>query len=281
MFRTRSAAGGRGGLGGGRLLIAGVIAIFSLITYFGTRQTNPVTEEVQNISMTAEQEVLLGQQAAPEMAAQHGGPSANQELQTRVDQIGQKLLSSSEAGQAPYPFEFTVLADQETVNAFALPGGQVFVTEGLVALLKSEGELAGVLAHEIVHVVGRHSAEQVARAQLTEGLTGAAVLATYDPNNPSTQQSAAMAQLIGQTINMKYGRDDELESDRLGVSYMADAGYDPRALIRVMQVLAEASQGPRPPEFLSTHPDPGNRVEQIEAAIAERFPEGVPEGLTP
>jgi len=121
----------------------------------------------------------------------------------------------------------------------------------------------------------------VARAQLTEGLTGAAVLATYDPNNPSTQQSAAMAQLIGQTINMKYGRDDELESDRLGVSYMADAGYDPRALIRVMQVLAEASQGPRPPEFLSTHPDPGNRVEQIEAAIAERFPEGVPEGLTP
>lgn len=280
MMRTRSSSGGRGGIGG-RLIIAAVIAIFSLVTYFTARQVNPVTEEVQNVSLTAEQEVTLGQQAAPEMIAQHGGQSPNQELQARVDAIGQKLLSSSEASEAPYPFEFHVLADQELVNAFALPGGQIFITEALANLLQTEGELAGVIAHEIVHVVGRHSAEQIARAQLTEGLTGAAVLATYDPENPSSAQSAAMAQLVGQAVNMKYGRDDELESDRLGVQYMVDAGYDPRALVRVMQVLAEANQGPRPPEFFSTHPDPGNRIEQIEAAIAERFPEGVPEGLTP
>jgi predicted Zn-dependent protease len=263
------------------LLIAAAVAIFSLFTYFTTRQTNPVTDEVQNISMTVEQEIMLGQQAAPEMVAQFGGLSANEQLQAQIDQIGQKILGGSEASEAPYPFEFNVLADQQTVNAFALPGGQIFITEALLGLLQSEGEIAGVLAHEVVHVVGRHSAEQVARAQLTEGLTGAAVLATYDPNNPSTQQSAAMAQLIGQTINMKYGRDDELESDRLGVAYMADAGYDPRALIRVMQVLAQANEGAQPPEFLSTHPDPGNRVEQIEATISERFPDGVPEGLTP
>lgn len=280
-MRTGPSTGRRGGIGGGRLLIAAAIAIFSLLTYFGARQTNPVTEEVQNISMTAEQEVVLGQQAAPELIAQHGGPTADQALQERVTQIGQRILSSSEAGEAPYPFEFHVLADPETVNAFALPGGQVFITEALVGLLETEGELAGVLAHEIVHVVGRHSAEQVARMQLTEGLTGAAVLATYDPENPSSQQQAAMAQLVGQVVNMRFGREDELESDRLGVAYMADAGYDPRALIRVMQVLEEANQGPRPPEFMSTHPDPGNRVAQIEEAIAERFPEGVPEGLTP
>lgn len=281
MIRTRQSSGGRGGFGGGRLLIAAAIVIFSLFTYFTTRQTNPVTEEVQNISMTVEQEITLGQQAAPEMEAQFGGLSTNQELQARVTQIGEKVLASSEAKEAPYPFEFHVLADQETVNAFALPGGQVFVTEALINLLQSDGELAGVIAHEIVHVVGRHSAEQAARAQLTEGLTGAAVIAAYDPSNPDSAQSAAMAQLIGQTINMKYGRDDELESDKLGVRYMSDAGYDPRALIRVMQVLAESSQGPRPPEFLSTHPDPGNRIEEIEAAIAEVFPQGVPEGLTP
>lgn len=280
-MRTRPSTGGRGGIGGGRLLIAAAIAIFSLLTYFGTRQTNPVTEEVQNISMTAEQEVILGQQSAPELIAQHGGPTADRALQERVSQIGQKILSSSEAGEAPYPFEFHVLADPETVNAFALPGGQVFITEALAGLLESEGELAGVLAHEIVHVVGRHSAEQVARMQLTEGLTGAAVMATYDPQNPSSAQQAAMAQMVGQVVNMRFGREDELESDRLGVAYMADAGYDPRALIRVMQVLEEANQGPRPPEFMSTHPDPGNRVAEIEAAIAERFPEGVPEGLTP
>ncbi len=281
MIRTGSSTSRRRGGIPARLLIAAAVAIFSLITYFSTRQTNPVTDEVQNISMTVEQEIMLGEQAAPEMVAQFGGLSANEQLQAQIDQIGQQILAGSEASEAPYPFEFHVLADQQTVNAFALPGGQVFVTEALLGLLQSEGEIAGVLAHEIVHVVGRHSAEQVARAQLTEGLTGAAVIATYDPENPSSQQSAAMAQLIGQTINMKYGRDDELESDRLGVQYMADAGYDPRALIRVMQVLAEANQGAQPPEFLSTHPDPGNRIEQIEAAINERFPDGVPEGLTP
>jgi predicted Zn-dependent protease len=281
MLRTRSSSGGRGGFGAGRLLIAAAIAIFSLITYFGTRQTNPVTEEVQNVSLTAEQEVLLGQQAAPELIAQSGGLSANQELQARVDQIGQQILANSEAREAPYPFEFHALADQQTINAYALPGGQIFITEGLAALLQSDGELAGVLAHEIVHVVGRHSAEQIARAQLAEGLTGAAVLATYNPENPSSAQNAAMAQLVSQTINMKYGRDDELEADRLGVQYMAEAGYDPRALVRVMQLLAEANQGPQPPEFFSTHPDTGNRIAEIEATIAERFPQGVPEGLTP
>jgi predicted Zn-dependent protease len=280
MMRTGSPSSRRG-FGGGRLLIAAAVAIFSLITYFSARQTNPVTEEVQNISLTPEQEVVLGQQAAPEMAAQHGGLSPDEAVQARVDQIGQQILSSSEAGEAPYPFEFHVLADRELVNAFALPGGQIFVTEGLLGILASEGELAGVLAHEIVHVVGRHSAEQIARAQLAEGLTGAAVLAAYDPENPSSAQSAAMAQLVAQAVNMKYGRDDELESDRLGLRYMAAAGYDPRAMASVMQKLGEASQGPRPPEFLSTHPDPGRRIEEIEAAIAEEFPDGVPEGLTP
>src|SRR5690606_28127547 len=119
------------------------------------------------------------------------------------------------------PFEFHVLADQQTINAFALPGGQVFVTEGLLQLLETEGELAGVLAHEIFHVVGRHSAEQVARAQLAEGLTGAAVIAAYDPNDPSSAQSAQVALLVGQVVNMRFGREDELESDHEGVSYMA------------------------------------------------------------
>ncbi|NTU82468.1 MAG: M48 family metalloprotease [Chloroflexales bacterium] len=281
MIRTRpSGSGQRGGISG-RLLIAAAVAIFALITYFSTRQTNPVTEEVQNISLTPEQEITLGQQAAPEMAAQYGGLSQSQEPQARVDQIGRAILRGSEAGTAPYPFEFHVLADPQTINAFALPGGQVFITEGLINLLETEGELAGVLSHEIVHVVGRHSAEQIARAQLAEGLTGAAVLATYDPDNPSSQQSAAMAQLVAQAISMKYGRDDELEADRRGVGYMAGAGYDPRAMIGVMQKLDEASQGASPPEFLSTHPDPGRRIEQIESAIAEQFPQGLPEGLKP
>jgi predicted Zn-dependent protease len=133
--------------------------------------------------------------------------------------------------------------------------------------LETEGELAGVLGHEIGHVVGRHGAEHIAKAKLTEGLTGAAVLATYDPDNPSSMRTAAVAAMIGQLINLRYGRQDELESDFLGVCFINDAGYDPSELIRVMQVLAEASQGQGPPEFFSTHPNPENRVQRIEEAI--------------
>ena len=125
----------------------------------------------------------------------------------------------------------------------------------------------GVLGHEIGHVVARHSAEHMAKAQLTEGLTGAAVLATYDPNNPASAGSAQVAMLIGQMINMKFGRDDELESDFLGVCFINDTGYNPEELIRVMQVLAEASQGNAPPEFFSTHPNPENRIQRIQEAI--------------
>jgi beta-barrel assembly-enhancing protease len=150
-----------------------------------------------------------------------------------------------------------------------------------VARLETEGQLAGVLAHEITHVVARHSAEQIAKAQLTEGLTGAAVIAAYDPDNPSTQGSAQVALLIGQLVNLKFGRDDELESDRLGVRWMSDAGYDPRSMASVMQILAEAGGPNRQPEFFSTHPDPGNRIARIEEAIQAEFPNGVPEGMTP
>jgi predicted Zn-dependent protease len=90
-----------------------------------------------------------------------------------------------------------------------------------------------------------------------------------------------MAQIVGQLVNMKFGRDDELQSDRLGVQFMAEAGYDPRALIQVMEILASATEGARPPEFFSTHPNPENRVARIQQAIEETFPEGMPAGLVP
>jgi predicted Zn-dependent protease len=151
-----------------------------------------------------------------------------------------------------------------------LPGGQVFITEGLLKRLKSEDQLAGVLGHEIGHVIGRHSAEQVAKAKLTQGLTGAAVIATFDPNNPRSVGTAAMAALIGKMVNIKFGRDDELESDKLGVDFMADTGYRPESMVEMMQILAEAGGNQRPPEFFSTHPNPENRITRIKEAIAER-----------
>ena len=194
---------------------------------------------------------------------------------------GERLLAKSAASQTPYQFQFHVLNDPETINAFALPGGQVFITEGLLKRLKTDGQLAGVLGHEMGHVVARHGAEHIAKQQLAQGLTGAAVLATYDPNNPSSRNSAAVAAMIGNLVNMRFGRQDELEADRLGVRLGSEAGYDPRSMIALMKILEESSQGNRPPEFFSTHPNPENRIQRIEAAIRERYPNGVPSGLEP
>jgi len=271
----------RGGGCSGRLIIGLLIAIIAVAGYyFGTRQeVNPVTGEEQRIALTVEEEIALGLQAAPQMAEQFGGRHPDEQLQAQIDAIGQRLVSESQAGETEYQFDFHVLADSETINAFALPGGQIFITAGLLALMQTEGEVAGVLAHEISHVVARHSSEQIAKSRLTEGLAGAAAVVLADPENPDSASAAQVALLVGQLINMSYGRDDELESDRLGVRFMADAGYDPRAMIRVMEALGNASQGQRPPEFFSTHPNPENRVREIQEAIEQTFPNGVPDGL--
>lgn len=276
--RMRRASGGRS-FPVGRILVALAIAAFSIISYCSSQSYNEVTDENQFVGISPEQEIAMGLQATPEMAQQHGGMHPDQELQAYVDSVCQRVLAGSEAGDTEWPFECHVLADEETINAFALPGGQMFITAALFQRLETEGQLAGVMAHEIGHVVARHSAQRIAKMELTQGLSGAVVVATYDPDNPGSQGTAQIAALIGQLVNMKFGRDDELQSDRLGVEFMADAGYDPRAMIRVMEVLAAASEGAGPPEFFSTHPNPDNRIARIEEAIAEVYPEGVPEGL--
>ncbi len=252
---------------GGRLIFALLIAGVSLFSYFSSRQDNPVTGETQYVDITPEQEIALGLQAAPQMAAEFDGQDANQNDQATVDQVGNEIVQTSAAGRTPYEYEFHLLADQETINAFALPGGQIFITRALYDKFQTVGQLAGVLGHEVAHVVARHSAEHIAKAKLTEGLTGAAVIATYDPNNPASAGSAQVAMLIGQLVNLKFGREDELESDFLGVCFMNQAGYDPNEMIEVMQILASSSQGDRPPEFFSTHPNPESRVTRIQQAI--------------
>ncbi|TAK12416.1 MAG: M48 family peptidase [Anaerolineae bacterium] len=265
--RIRPQGGRQSGCLNPRLLMALGLAAFALISYFGSAQLNPVTGETQYVSLSREQEVALGLQAAPEVSAQYGGPDRSQDVQAFLDAVGIRLVDSGIA-RGSYPFEFTLLADAQTVNAFALPGGPVFMTAALYDRLTTEDQVAAVLAHEIVHVIGRHGAEQMAQMELTQGLTGAVVLATYDPENPTSQQAAYIAQMVGQLVNMKFGRADEIESDRVGVCLMLSAGYDPNAMVEVMEILAAASGGARPPEFLSTHPDPGNRIQQIQDAIS-------------
>lgn len=261
--------------GNPRLLIALVMVGFALLTYYGSREKNPVTGEEQSIALSPEQEIAMGLQSAPEMAAQFGGLDSDPRLQELVDVVGQNVVKSTVASQTPYQFDFHLLADPETVNAFALPGGQIFVTRGLLVRLQNEAQLAGVLGHEVGHVLGRHSAERIAKDQLARTVVGAVGMASDDPY--SAQQIAGV---VANMVQMKYGREDELQSDSLGVSLMSDAGYDPAALIDVMHILEEASGGQAPPEYMSSHPNPGNRRERIQGHIGARFPEGVPRELT-
>ena len=258
-----------------RLIIALVIAAFSLISYFGSSSYNTVTGEKQYISLAPHQEIAMGLQARPQMMAQHGGLHPDQHEQDRVDRIGALLVNSSKARETEWEFDFHLLADPNTVNAFALPGGQVFITQALYSRLTTEGQIAGVLGHEIAHVVARHGAQHMAKAGLTQGLIGAVATASGDRGMTNA------AAMIGQMVNMKYGRDDEIQSDYLGVQFMTDAGYDPRSMKKVMEILAEAGGGARQPEFFSTHPNPENRIGKIQAAIDTLYPNGLPSGLKP
>jgi predicted Zn-dependent protease len=255
-----------------RLIIAVVMAGFALISFIKSKEYNPVTGETQYISITPRQEIALGLQAAPQMIQQHGGHYPDQTLQRKLDEIGERLVQSGAARDTGWQFDFHLLSDAESINAFALPGGQVFITAALFGRLSTEGQVAGVLGHEIGHVVARHGAQRIAKSNLTRGLARAVLVA-------SGTESGRMAEMIAQMVNMKYGREDELESDRLGVRFMADAGYDPRSMVGVMKVLAEAGGSSRQPEFFSTHPNPANRIEEIENAILATFPEGIPGGL--
>ena len=263
----------------GRLIVGLIIAAISLLSYYGVRQTNPITGQTQHIALTRDQEIALGLQSAPEMADQFGGLDPDPSIQADVAAVGQRVVDQSVARGTEYQFSFHVLRDPETINAFALPGGPIFITRGLLDKLENEAELAGVLGHETGHVIARHSAAQISKSQLAQGLVTAVGAAGSDDGSGG-QHAAQVAAVVAQMVQLKYGRGDEIQADTLGVRLMSEAGYDPRALIEVMRILEESSGPGREPEFMSSHPNPGNRRAIIQGAIQSRFPSGVPENLT-
>src|SRR3954469_11760652 len=224
----------------GRLLLGLIIAAVSLFSYYGVRQTNPITGETQHIALTRDQEIALGLQSAPEMAEQFGGLDPDPSVQADVAAVGQKVVEQSVARGTDYQFSFHVLRDPETINAFALPGGPVFITRGLLQKLENEAELAGVLGHETGHVIARHSAAQISKSRLAQGLVTAVGAAGSDDGSGG-QHAAQVAAVVAQMVQLRYGRGGERQADTLGVRLMSEAGYDPRALIEVMRILEESS----------------------------------------
>lgn len=240
-----------------RILIGLAIVGFAFVQRCSNQEENPYTGRVQNIDMSAEQEIAIGQKNASDIAMQYGGLYPDERLQTYVDAVGKKLVESSIARETPYEYHFHLLADDRTINAFALPGGQCFITYALFKQL-NEAQLAGVLGHEIGHVIGRHSAERIAESNFWQTLTmGASV----------GGDMGGLVQSMGQNRLLKNGRNDELESDDLGVLLMMQSGYNPHEMIQVMQIIKQAAGPNRVPEFQSTHPDPENRIVRIQESI--------------
>lgn len=243
-----------------RIFIGLAIVAFAFFKKCANTEENPFTGKEQAISLSTDEEIAIGLQSAPQMVEEYGGLYPDEHMQAYVDNVGEKLVASSVARETPYQYDFHLLADPNTINAFALPGGQIFITYALFSKLENEDQLAGVLGHEIGHVLGRHSAERIANTEFWQTVSqGASVGA----------DAGGLVSGIGQNVLLGNGRGDELESDDLGVRFMIKSGYDPREMIDVMEILKAAAGPSRSPEFQSTHPDPDNRIEHIEAAIVK------------
>jgi predicted Zn-dependent protease len=213
---------------------------------------NPATGKQEFSLVSESQEIQLGTEGDKAVQAEYGVYD-NAELSAYVDRVGQKLAAISERPDLPWHFR---VVDSPVVNAFALPGGYIYITRGILALLNSEAQLAGVLGHEIGHVTARHAARQMTRQELASlGLgVGSVFIKDFRPYSDLAQQGLGL-------LFLKYGRGDETQADELGVRYATRAGYDPREIPATYASLKQLDEqsGQSLPGFLSTHPDPGTR----------------------
>ena len=225
--------------------------------------TNPVTGKKQMSLLSEAEELAIGQQQDAEIRREMGVYD-DPELQRYVNEIGQGLARLSHRPNLPWTF---TIVDSPAINAFALPGGYIYLTRGILAYLDDESELAGVLGHEIGHVTARHAAQAYTR-QAQAGL-GLAILSIFVPGTaPFTDLGGAGLSVLF----LRHGREAELEADRLGVEYGSGAGFDPAGVPRFLATLARvAALSERGvPNWLSTHPDPGSRVVKAEP-VAGKF----------
>jgi predicted Zn-dependent protease len=243
------------------------LAITLLALGFGGCSVNPATGKRQIALISEQQEIAMGLESAKGAEAQYGR-YPDDELQAYVSEIGQRLAAASERPQLPW--SFTVI-DDPTVNAFALPGGQIFVTRGILTHFNSEAELASVLGHEIGHVTARHSVEQLSTQQLASLGLGVAMIASEDMRPYGGMIAQGM-----QLMFLKFSRDDESQSDMLGLRYMTRTGYDPNEMPKMFVTLGRISElqgGGRIPAWASTHPDPVNREQDTYDRIAALPPD--------
>jgi predicted Zn-dependent protease len=247
-----------------RMLMTGIVLISYLV--LNSCAKNPVTGRNDFMLMSKEQEVAMGQQSDPEIKS-FFGIYEDPKLQKFISEKGQQMAAVSHRKDLKYEFK---VVDSPVVNAFAVPGGYVYFTRGIMAHFNNEAEFAGVLGHEIGHITARHSAKQYSNAQLAQiGLIAGSVI------SPAFAQYADVASQGVQLLFLKFGRDAESQSDKLGVEYSTKIGYDAQEMAGFFTTLDRLREGSEEvPTFLSTHPDPADREKKV-AKEAENWQQKV------
>ena len=224
--------------------------------------TNPATGKRQFSLMSEDQEIQVGRQQDAEVRREMGVYD-DRALQEYVSDIGLRLAKQSERPNLPWHF---AIVDVPAINAFALPGGYVYITRGILPFLDDEAQLGAVLGHEIGHVTARHAAQQYSKSTGAElGVLLGSIFV------PEVRPFGQLAETSLGVLMLKYGRDAELEADRLGVRYASVAGWDPDAMPRMLATLGrveEATDDKGVPNWLSTHPSAENRIQEVHGAVA-------------
>jgi predicted Zn-dependent protease len=265
------------------MLRAVSLLLFAVIFFGCTSDIIPATGERRYLGYTWQQETELGKEASKQVAALFG-VYRDPKLERYVNEVGNRVLATShlrrpgaEEQFQKTPVTFTVL-DSPIINAMALPGGYIYVTRGMLSHLNNEDELASVLGHEIGHVSARHAARQAWQQQLGQGLLLGGAILGQGLGLPA-QEILNVGGMAAQLLFLRYSREDELESDQLSVEYASLAGYDPAEVISFFQTLnrIQEKEGQGMPNFLSTHPNPGDRVQRIKELTNRRRVERPPQ----
>lgn len=227
----------------------------------GACSTNPTTGRSQLNMLSRDDEIKMGIESQPEMLKEYGGAVPNADARAYVTNLGKQLAAQTEGENPSLPWEFTLL-NSEVINAFALPGGKVFVSKGLAIKMTNEAQMAGVLGHEIGHVTARHINEKITRQ--TGASLGLSVIGAVIGGGD------AITGLAGQAVQvtlLSFDRDQESEADSLGMRYMVKCFYNPIGQLQVMEILKKEAGTPNQPEFLLTHPIPDTRIKRIQQII--------------
>lgn len=248
------------------LIIGGIlVALCAFLAYWGAHRTSGADADKAGVafdptSIGKNEELTIGLKAAPALAARYGGLSNDAAQKALVVRVGQKLAATTIATKAGYRFTFDLLAEPNILNAFVLPGGQVYVTTALLNRVRTEGELAAVLAHQVAHGLARDALVQLAASMPAE----------------TTSEASREGALVSQMQTMRYTTTQETDADALALTLMSQAGYSPSAMLGLLQVLSTAYYAGAQVEYFTTHPNPPTRVADIQAAIKALYPQGVP-----